>query len=121
MSSDGDRGERRARGDGQEGSNNASEEWSGDSAEDSEGSETEDEATTLGGAEGERETRTATPWGTQDSGAGELHWEARERYMGKRGPAGATPEKPLSVAANEAGARGRHGARPAQRGQQGGR
>ena len=70
MSSDGDRGESRARGDGQEGSNGASEGWSDESAEDSEGSETEEEATTAGGAEGERETRTATPWGTQESGSG---------------------------------------------------
>ena len=54
VSSNGDGGERRVRGDGQEGSGDASEEWSGESAEDSAGLKTEEEATTAGGAEGVR-------------------------------------------------------------------
>ena len=41
---------------------------------------------TVGGPEGGRETQTATELGTQESGA--------ESYMGKCGPAGATPGKP---------------------------
>ena len=65
MSSNGDGGDRRTRGGVQEGSDDASKEWSGESAEDSERSETEEEATTTGGPKGEMETRTATPLGTQ--------------------------------------------------------
>ena len=48
VGSNGDGGERRARGEVQEGSDNTSEGWIGESAEDSEGSETEEEATTVG-------------------------------------------------------------------------
>ena len=50
LSRDDKGGEYRARGDGQEGSYNTSEEWSGADSEESEGSATEEEATTAGGA-----------------------------------------------------------------------
>ena len=64
VSSDGNGGESRTRGDGQEGGGDASKGWSGKSVEDSARSETEEEATTAEGTKGGRETRTATPWGT---------------------------------------------------------
>ena len=54
----------------------------------------------------------ATSWGTQESGGGVLHGEAQSG----RGDTGKSP----SVAADEGGARGRHGASSAQRGQKGG-
>ena len=67
----------------------------------------EKDATSAGGTEWERETRTATAWGTQESGAGKLHGEARA--------SGGNTGKSPSAASGEAGARGPHGARPAQR------
>ena len=97
MSSDGDGGELCERGDGQEESDNASKGWSDKIAEYSVGSETEEEAMTAGGAEGGRETLTATPWGTQDSGAGAVHGGTRV----SRGDTGKSP----SAATDEAGAR----------------
>ena len=63
---------------------------------------------TAGGVEGGRETRTDTPWGTQDSGAGAIHGDARA--------GGGNTKKASSATADDAGARGRHGARPVQRG-----
>ena len=62
---------------GQEGSGNESVEWSSTDLEEFEGSETEEEATTTGGTGWESKTRTATAWGTQESGADQLHGEAR--------------------------------------------
>ena len=73
VSSGGDVGERHERGYSQEERNNASEGWSGERAEDLAGLETEEEAMITGAAEGVRETRTLTPWGTQDIGAGATH------------------------------------------------
>ena len=70
-----------------------------------------EEATNARGAEQERETRTAMAWGTQEIGAEMLHGDARA----KTGKTGKFP----SGAANEAGMRGCHGARQAQRGRQG--
>ena len=61
---------------------------------------------TKGGAEGGREPWTT--WVTQDSGAGATHGDARA--------GGGNTGKAPSTATNEAGARGRHGARPEQRG-----
>ena len=61
----------------------------------------------------ERDTRTATAWGMQEIGAGELHEEVRA--------GGGNTRKSPFAAANKAGAWGRHGARPVQRGIQGGR
>ena len=54
MRSDRNGGERRARGDGQEGGDDASKEWSGESAEDLVGSDMEEELMTVGGPEGGR-------------------------------------------------------------------
>ena len=65
----------------------------------------------MGGEEGGRETLTVTLWGTQDIGVGAVHGEARA----DEGDTG----KALSVAANKAGARGRNGERPVQRGGEG--
>ena len=113
VSSNGDGGERRDRGYGKEESNNASEGWSGENTEDLAGSATEEEAMTAGGAEWESETRTATPWGMQDRGAGAIHGDARAG----RGDTGKSP----SAAVNETEARGCYGARPAQKGGQGAR
>ena len=56
---------------------------------------------------------TAMPWGTQDSGEGALHGGMRD--------GGGDTRKSPSVAADEAGAQGRHGEGPAQRGKKGGR
>ena len=108
-----DRGEHRKRGDGQEESENASRGCSGENTEDSERSETEEEAMTAGGTEWERETRTARPWVMQYSVAGAIHGDARAG----RG----YTKKAHSAADDETGARSRYGARPAQRGRQGGR
>ena len=68
---------------------------------------------TAGGAERERETRTATSWGMKESGAVALH---REAMVGE-GKTG----KSISTAADEIGAQDCYGARLEQRGQQGGR
>ena len=57
--------------------------------------------------------RTTTLWGMQESDAGALHGEA----WASVGDTGKSP----STAADKAGAWGRHGARLAQRGRQGGR
>ena len=82
--SDGKEGEHCARGEGQEGSNDASEEWSGESTGGSEGSEMEEEATNAGGAEWGRETRTATAGGH----AGKRHGRAAWGCAGRRGQHG---------------------------------
>ena len=111
--SDGDGGEHRERGEGQEGSDDASKEWSGKSTGESEGSAMEEEATNAGGTELGRETRTATAWGMLESVAGELHGDERSGR-------GDTRKSP-SAAADKAGARVPHGVRSAQRGGQGGR
>ena len=66
-----------------------------------------------GGAEGGRETRTATPWGTQEIGVGALHGEAQA--------SGGNTGKAPFAAAYKVEARGFHGARPSQRGLKGGR
>ena len=87
VSSNGDGGERRER-DGQEESDDASAGWSGVSAENSAGSETEEDGMTAGRPEGRKETLKATAWGTK-------YISVQERYMGVRGPAGATPGNPL--------------------------
>ena len=57
--------------------------------------------------------QTAMAWGAQDRGEGELHGDV----MAVRGNTG----KASSAAANKAGAWGRHGTRPANRGRSGGR
>ena len=112
LSSNGDWGELRKR-DGQEESDDASEEWSGRSADDSGGSDTEEDRMTAGGPEERRETLTVSPWGTQESGAGAVQGGVRDD--------GSDTVKSPSAAAEEEGARGRHGARPAQGGGKGGR
>ena len=66
----------------------------------------------MGGPEGGRKTRMAMLWITQESGAGELHVDMRA--------GGGNTGKAPSVAVDESGVRGRHRARPAQRGQKGG-
>ena len=66
---------------------------------------------TVGGEEGGRDTPTATPWGTQNSGAGAVHGGAQA--------CGGNIRKSPSEAADEARALGRHGARPAQREERG--
>ena len=53
-------------------------------------------------------TLTALPWGTQESGAGEVQVVARTR--------GRETGKAPSPAPNKEGARGRHGASPGQGG-----
>ena len=113
VSSGGDRGEHRARGGGQEGSDDASEEWSGESTGELEGSATEEEATNSGGRSGEGTRGQQQNWTRMEA--------SRVSCMGMRGPEKATPGTPPPTAANKEGARGRHGARPAQRGGQGGR
>ena len=56
--------------DNQEASDDASKGWSGGSADDLAESETEEDKMTAGRPGGRKETLTATPWGTQESGAG---------------------------------------------------
>ena len=68
---------------------------------------------TPGEPEGSGDTLTASPWVTQERGAGELQVGARAD--------GSNTRKAPSAAADEAGARGRHRARQAQRGRNGGR
>ena len=59
---------------------------------------------TARGAEWERETHTATAWGTQESGAGELHGEAR---AGGRTPGNPPPRPPTRRERGAAMVRGR--------------
>ena len=96
----GDRGERR--GDVQGGSATKSKGWSsgskGDSAE-----ETEEDETTEWEQGESRDTLMASPWGTQESGAGGLQVGAQA--------GGSDGRKTPSAAADEAVRRGRHGAR----------
>ena len=108
VSSDGKGGEYHARGANQEGSNDKRAEWSGADSEEMEGLAIEEEATTVGWPGWEKETRTATEWGTQESGVG---WLQGEVMVGR-----GENKKYFSTAANKGGARGRHGARQAQGG-----
>ena len=68
---------------------------------------------TTGRPEERRETLTAPPWVMKESGTGAVQGGVRDG----RSNTGKSP----SAAADEAGARGRHGARPAQGGKKGGR
>ena len=68
---------------------------------------------TAGELEGSGNTLTTLPWGTQESGAGGLQGGARA--------GGSNTGKAPSAAANNKGARGRHGARPGQEEKNGGR
>ena len=112
VSSDSDKGERRARGDGQEERANASKEWRSKSAENLAGSETEEDMMTAFWPEGEKEMRTMTPWGTQESDEGALNGDAQA--------GGGNTRKAPSAAANKARAQGYYGARPEQKGKKGG-
>ena len=105
VSSDGDRGEGCER-NGLGERDDASEGWGGGSEGDSKDPETEEDGMTVGEPEGSGETVMALSWGTQESGAGGLQGEARAGRSNTR--------KAPSVDANEEGALGRHGARPAQ-------
>ena len=87
--SDGKGGEHCARGYGQEGSDDKSAEWSGEILEESEGLATEEEAATAGGLGWGREMQTSTTWGTQETGAEQLHREALARG-GNNGKASST-------------------------------
>ena len=71
MSSDGYWGERRER-NGLGESDNASERWSGADTEDSAEADMEEDRMTAGDPEGIGNTLTASPWGTQESGVGEV-------------------------------------------------
>ena len=112
VSSDGDRGERRER-DGLGESNDAGEGWSDGREGGLEDSEMEEDETTAGDPEWSGDTLTASPWGTQESGAGGLQGGARAVWS----DTGKAP----SAAANEEGARGRHEARTGQGEKNGGR
>ena len=108
--SDGDRGERRG---AKRGDRDAeSEEWSIRSDDESD-KETEEDRMPAGELEGREDMLTASPWGTQEIGAGGLRVDARA--------GGSDERKAPSMAANEAGKRGRHGARQGKGGHDGGR
>ena len=68
---------------------------------------------TVGESEESGDMLTASPWGMQESSTGGLQGGARD--------SGRDTEKSPSTAADEEGARGRHGARPGQGGKNGGR
>ena len=76
MISDGDWGESRER-DGLGESNNASKGWSGAETDDSAEAEMEEDRMTVGEPEGIKNTLTASPWGTQEIGAGGLQGGAK--------------------------------------------
>ena len=83
-------------------SNVTSKGWSGRSTDDLAGSEKEVDGMTAGGMEEIRTPLTASPWGTQESGAGAVQGDARAG----RSNTGKSP----SLAANEEGVQGHHGA-----------
>ena len=103
VSNNRDRGD--CRKDGQGESKDESEGWSGRS-EGGLAKETEEDRMTKVGPGGIGDMLTVSPWVTQESGAGGIQGGARA--------GGSDASKAPSAAANEAGKRGHHGARPGQ-------
>ena len=89
-----------------------SEEWSVGS-DDKSDEETEEDGMPAGEVGGSEDTLTASPWGTQESGAGGLRVDARAGRSDER--------KPPSASDGKAGTRGRHGSKQGKGGHPRGR